>query len=104
MHSSAHINSYHIIRHIIKVIMNEDFHGEVDENIFHDLVADDISDPNTEQIFQTCKVADKVQDSKVHKEWWLLTHEKFTKIFWWENWISRQSSWCMCSLSGNTTN
>ena len=26
-------------------------------------------------------MVDKVQDSKVHKEWWLLTHEKLTKIY-----------------------
>ena len=28
-------------------VIYEDFHGECDENIFHDLVADDILDPNT---------------------------------------------------------
>ena len=27
--------------------MDEDFHGEFDENIFHDLIASDILDPNT---------------------------------------------------------
>ena len=27
-------------------VKDEDFHGEFDENLFHDLVADDILDPN----------------------------------------------------------
>ena len=26
-------------------VIDDDFHGELDENIFHDLVADDILDP-----------------------------------------------------------
>ena len=29
-----------------KQVIDEDFHGEFDENLFQDLVADDILDPN----------------------------------------------------------
>ena len=54
-------------------VIDEDFHGEFYENLFQDLVTDDIFDPHLNIDNPNTKVVDKVQDSKVHKEWWLLT-------------------------------
>ena len=54
-------------------IIHEDYHGEFDENLFQDLVVDDILDPNLNINNPNMEGVDKVQASKVHKEWWLLT-------------------------------
>ena len=53
-------------------IIDEDFHSAFDENLFQDLVADDILDPDLNLDIPNMEVLGKVQASKGHKEWWLL--------------------------------
>ena len=69
-------------------VIDEDFHGEVDENLFQDLVTDDVLDPNTNFNYPNIVGGSQGAGHKVHKEWWLLTPWETYQTFWWENWIT----------------
>ena len=54
-------------------IIDDDFHGEFDENLFQDLVADDILDPDLTINNQNMEGGRQGASQQGPQKWWLLT-------------------------------
>ena len=63
-------------------VIDEDFHCDFDENLFHGLAADDILDPITNFNNPNMEGGRQGARCKVHKEWWLLTPLETYQNFW----------------------
>ena len=66
-----------------KHVIDEDFHGEFDKNLFQDLVADDILDPNLNIDNPNMEGGRQGRGQQGPQRMVVVDpHEKLTKIFW----------------------
>ena len=85
-------------------IIDEDFHGEFDENLFQDLVVDDIVDPDLNIDIPNMEGARQGAGQQGLQRMVVVDPMRNLPKFSGEkNWISRQWDWCIWWLSGNTT-